>query len=95
MAQNRTNGKYSKLSTNLAVVANKTFSGKRSGPFRAKQVSIKFDIRSILHQFMQIILSLCFVGVALTVILHKGYDPSVQHWAFATLGMILGFWFKR
>ena len=44
---------------------------------------------------MQIAVSLCLVAATLTVILSTGYDPGVTHWAFATLGTILGFWLKR
>lgn len=51
----------------------------------------KFDSRTI----MQIAVSMCLLGASLFVILAGGYDPNAKHWAFATVGTILGFWLKR
>jgi hypothetical protein len=42
--------------------------------------------------FMQIVLSLATSAVSLFVILAKRYGPKDKHWAYATIGMILGFW---
>jgi len=36
---------------------------------------------------------LAFVA-ALFVILNKTYRPPERHWAFGTVGMILGYWLK-
>lgn len=44
---------------------------------------------------MQIVVSFCFLGPALFVILSGRYDASTMHWAFATAGMILGYWLRR
>jgi uncharacterized membrane protein (UPF0136 family) len=43
---------------------------------------------------MQIAVSTCLLGASLFVILSGQYDPSIKHWAFATIGTILGFWFR-
>jgi hypothetical protein len=51
----------------------------------------KFDIRSA----MQVLVSSCLLVASLFVILAAGYDPNIKHWAFATIGTILGFWLKR
>jgi hypothetical protein len=42
---------------------------------------------------MQITVTLILL-VALFVILSAQYDPNSKHWAFATVGTILGFWLK-
>jgi hypothetical protein len=44
---------------------------------------------------MQVLVSLCLLGASLFVILAAGYDPNIKHWAFATVGTILGFWLRR
>ncbi len=44
---------------------------------------------------MQIAVSLCLLGAALFAILSQLYDANTTHWAFATAGMILGFWLRR
>ena len=31
---------------------------------------------------------------ALYVILSKRYPPKVEHWAYATVGTVLGFWLR-
>ena len=56
-----------------------------------KAVQWKFNGQMI----MRIAVSLSLLGASLVVILSGGYDPNIQHWAFATVGTILGFWLKR
>jgi hypothetical protein len=43
---------------------------------------------------MQILLSLLLVGASLYVVLAEHYDPNSKHWAFGTLGTIMGFWLR-
>jgi hypothetical protein len=43
---------------------------------------------------VQIIISALLLVVSLFVILSKKYGPKEQHWAFATIGTLIGFWFK-
>jgi len=43
---------------------------------------------------MQILLSLTLVSAGLFMILSGHYDPNSQHWAFATIGTVVGFWLK-
>jgi hypothetical protein len=41
---------------------------------------------------MQIIVSLSAGAASLFVVLARRYGPKDKHWAYATAGMILGFW---
>src|SRR2546427_6777852 len=43
---------------------------------------------------MQIVVSLVLLAAALFIILSERYDPNSKHWAFATVGTILGFWLR-
>jgi hypothetical protein len=43
---------------------------------------------------MQIIISLVLLGATLFIILAKKYQPKDKHWAYGTLGMVVGFWLK-
>jgi hypothetical protein len=38
--------------------------------------------------------SLIVLLAALFVILSKRYPPKVEHWAYATVGTVLGFWLR-
>lgn len=44
---------------------------------------------------MQIVVSFRFLGPTLFAILSGRYDANTMHWAFATAGMILGYWLRR
>ena len=48
--------------------------------------------RSSTRDFMQVILSLLLTVVSLCVILLKRYPPKDKHWAYGTIGTVLGFW---
>jgi uncharacterized membrane protein len=43
---------------------------------------------------MQTTVTLILLLASLFVILSDQYDPNSQHWAFATVGTILGYWLK-
>jgi hypothetical protein len=43
---------------------------------------------------MQIIVTFSIGAAAVFVILAKRYGPKDKHWAYATLGTILGYWLK-
>jgi hypothetical protein len=43
---------------------------------------------------MQLILSLVLLAATLYVILSKSYQAKDKHWAYTTLGMVIGFWLK-
>ena len=43
---------------------------------------------------IQIVISIALLGAALFIILSERYDSNSKHWAFATVGTILGFWLK-
>lgn len=47
------------------------------------------------HLAMQVIVTVAVLGVSLFVLLWRGASDSNLHWAYATTGMILGFWLKR
>jgi hypothetical protein len=45
---------------------------------------------------MQVLVSIVLLAAALLVILSKRrYDARAKHWAYATVGLITGFWLKR
>jgi hypothetical protein len=46
------------------------------------------------HILMQGIVSLAVLAVTLFVIIAKRYGPRDKHWAFSTVGLIIGFWLK-
>jgi len=41
---------------------------------------------------VQVVISILVLAASLTVILLKRYSPKDKHWAYATVGTILGFW---
>jgi hypothetical protein len=43
---------------------------------------------------MQIVISLALLAATLFVILSKSYPAKDKHWAYSTLGMVVGFWLK-
>jgi hypothetical protein len=42
--------------------------------------------------FMRVAVSLALLGSSLFVILSKRYTPQDKHWAYTTIGAIMGFW---
>ena len=44
------------------------------------------------YQIMQILLSLVVASASLYVILSRRYAPKDKHWAYATIGTVVGFW---
>ncbi len=58
---------------------------------RNPQIPSKPNNRNI---SMQATVTLILLLASLFVILSGQYDPNSQHWAFATVGTILGFWLK-
>lgn len=43
---------------------------------------------------MGVVLSLALTVASLFVILRKDYGPKDKHWAYATIGTILGYWLR-
>lgn len=43
---------------------------------------------------MQIVLSIILTVASLFVVLNKGYGPKDKHWAYSTIGTVLGFWLR-
>lgn len=41
------------------------------------------------------VISLIVLSAALYVILSKKYTPKDKHWAYATIGTVLGFWLRQ
>jgi hypothetical protein len=46
------------------------------------------------QDLMRIIISLMLLPCALFIILSSRYKPTDKHWAYATVGTIIGFWLK-
>ena len=44
---------------------------------------------------MQVVISLALLGSTLFVILSKRYGPKDKHWAYGTIGLVVGFWLKH
>ena len=49
-----------------------------------------FNVKDI----MQVGLSMIFLIAALFVILTKRYAPQDKHWAYGTIGTVVGYWLK-
>lgn len=45
--------------------------------------------------FMQVVVSLVFLGVSMRIIMSPSGDPREKQWAYASAGTILGFWLKH
>jgi hypothetical protein len=43
---------------------------------------------------MQVVISLVLMVAALLIVLSHAYDSQEKHWAYGTLGTILGFWLR-
>ena len=43
---------------------------------------------------MRLVVSLALLSASLLVILVGQYDPNSKHWAYATVGTIMGYWFR-
>lgn len=43
---------------------------------------------------MQVFISVALLAATLFVILSKRYDVKDKHWAYTTIGVIVGFWLK-
>lgn len=43
---------------------------------------------------ISVVISLIVLAPALWVILSKRYSPREKHWAYATIGTIVGFWLR-
>lgn len=43
---------------------------------------------------IRVLISLIVLAAALWVILSNKYAPKVEHWAYATIGTIVGFWLR-
>jgi hypothetical protein len=47
-----------------------------------------------LRPIMQVGVSTVFLGCAIVIVMSHAYDPQEKHWAYGTLGTILGFWLR-
>lgn len=45
-------------------------------------------------RIMQVLISVALLVASLYVILSKEYDSKDKHWAYGTVGTLLGFWLK-
>jgi hypothetical protein len=53
-----------------------------------------FPVVVVPPETMGIGLSVVLTAASLFVILRKDYGPKDKHWAYATIGTILGFWLR-
>jgi hypothetical protein len=49
---------------------------------------------SLLKEWIQIGITLLLLAASLFVILSSRYGPKDKHWAYATVGTLIGFWLK-
>jgi hypothetical protein len=47
-----------------------------------------------IHLAIEIIVSLALLAAALAVVLSRKYNPKDKYWAYAALGIIVGYWLK-
>jgi hypothetical protein len=43
---------------------------------------------------MQAVVSLAVLVASLLIILTHGFDPDNKHWAYGSVGMVVGYWLK-
>jgi hypothetical protein len=43
---------------------------------------------------MQVVVTIILLLACLFMVLSKSYDPNSVHWAYATLGTLVGFWLR-
>ena len=48
----------------------------------------------VISLVMKILISIALLAATLFVILSKRYDSKDKHWAYTTIGLIVGFWLK-
>ena len=61
-------------------------SGKSAKEWLAHQKALRF--------YAQIAISAVLLAAALYIILSTSFSPSEKHWAYGTVGTIIGFWLK-
>ncbi len=47
-----------------------------------------------IRDWMQVAISLIVLIAALFIVISKAYEPADKHWAYGSLGTILGYWLK-
>jgi hypothetical protein len=47
------------------------------------------------HLGMQVLVSLVLLSATLFVVLSKKYDAKDKHWAYGTVGLVIGFWLNQ
>lgn len=52
------------------------------------------DPLTVQQFWVRVAISFSVLGCALYVVLSKRYTPTQKHWAYATLGTLLGYWLK-
>jgi hypothetical protein len=67
---------------------------KARGNMFGRQPESGIPPKNSLRPTMQVVVTLLLLLPCLLVILSNRYDPNSKHWAFGTVGTILGFWLK-
>jgi molecular chaperone DnaK (HSP70) len=47
------------------------------------------------HLAMQVLVSIVLLAATLFVVLSKKYDAKDKHWAYGTVGLVIGFWLNQ
>jgi len=50
--------------------------------------------QALIQLAMRIVVSLALLGCSLFVVMSQSYGAQEKHWAFGSLGTILGYWLK-
>jgi hypothetical protein len=64
---------------------------EHDGNGRSTVVTFK---KESVHLFMEVLISVVLLAATLFVLLSKKYDAKDKHWAYGTVGLIIGFWLK-
>ncbi len=71
--------------------AEKNFRLFRPSPTKKRTWTAQAEIKSK----MQVAVSIILLCAALIIVLVPAYAPNDKHWAYGSLGTILGFWLRR
>jgi hypothetical protein len=48
-----------------------------------------------MREWVQIIISVALLVASLFVVLSRKYEPKDKHWAYGTIGILVGFWLRQ
>ncbi len=74
----------------VGVLSTGLWGGAGGGPGGGAIQPVSADV----HLTMQVLISIVLLFSTLFVVLSKKYDAKDKHWAYTTIGLIIGFWLK-